>query len=124
VPFGGSNGLVWLFPFHTRGKYCHNGGMAFAPNQIAASSRPGVRDRDHGPFRWSPENDWFAGKKAAEAGGRCPLGAAMDSSGSHRAQVLPQRGMTSATKPVRVDGAGWKLQRSIVGSQTKMRRHG
>jgi hypothetical protein len=30
VPFGGSNGLVWLF-FSRRNKYCHNGGMAFAP---------------------------------------------------------------------------------------------
>jgi hypothetical protein len=38
VLFGGSDGLVWLL---SRGeKYCHNGGMAFAPHH-----RAGYRDR-------------------------------------------------------------------------------
>jgi hypothetical protein len=44
-----------------RDKYCHNGGMAFAPG--SASACLGVHDGDHGPFRRSPENSPFAGEK-------------------------------------------------------------
>jgi hypothetical protein len=38
--FGGRDELIRFF-FHTGRKYCHNGGMGFAPNQLAASARPG-----------------------------------------------------------------------------------
>jgi hypothetical protein len=38
IPFGGSNGLVCLFPLSRRSKYCHNGGMASAPSGCAMGS--------------------------------------------------------------------------------------
>jgi hypothetical protein len=78
--------------FHGDYKYCHNGGMGFAPNQLAASARQGSMKAHHGPSPWSPERAVMQGKSRAVRD-PCPLGAAMDSSASvHAREVLPQRG--------------------------------
>jgi hypothetical protein len=60
-------------------KYCHNGGIAFAPHHGRRLAR-GSMNGDHGPLRRSPENGRFAGRKAGGSRGPCLLGAAIDSS--------------------------------------------
>jgi hypothetical protein len=72
-------GRRWArLPAYSHEKYCHKGGMALAHQH--RSGWFGVQEHDHGPFRRSPENAWFAGKKPYRVRGPCPLGAAMDSS--------------------------------------------
>jgi hypothetical protein len=73
---------IWLC---RRKKYCHNRGMALAHPSRRASREgvpAGVRDRHHGPRRGPQEADRFAGEKGLGSAISCPLGAAMDSSGS------------------------------------------
>ena len=51
-------------------KYCPNGGMGFARDQLAASAAPGVREGDHGPFRRLLKTGGFAGETARVSGVR------------------------------------------------------
>ena len=82
MPFGGSDGLVCLFAFfRRREKYCHNGGMALAPNMAAAThlqTRPRVRGSR--PASWPPSaNRWPSlrengqGPRSTSLGGIDPL---------------------------------------------------
>ena len=54
------------FAFRSGKKYCHNGGMAFAPGSVLACL--GVHDDDHGPVRPSPETAVMQVKMRAGAG--------------------------------------------------------
>jgi hypothetical protein len=97
VPFGGRNGLVCL----SRGeKYCHNGGMAFAPEQAAAGS--GSMMAVMAPARGPQEAIYLQGKRLGVHDTR-PLGAGMASPAfcllCLTREVLPQRGMTFADHP-------------------------
>jgi hypothetical protein len=60
-----------LFAFHTGHKYCHNGGMGFAPSQLAASARPESLEAIMAPP--DPRNNCYAVKMRA-GGGSLPFG--------------------------------------------------
>jgi hypothetical protein len=91
------------FPFSRPEKYCHNGRGLVAEGVPAR----GVRDRHLGPHCGSQEAASLQGK-AAESGGPCPLGAAMDSSAfSEHAKYCHNGGM--ALRP--------PLRRPLAGVQ-------
>jgi hypothetical protein len=113
--------------FHCGHKYCHNGAWPFAHEH--GSDWLGVHFGDHGPFRRSPKNSWFAGENCAGPGS-VPFG---DRHGlvcllpSQREQVLPQRGhglRPPSRRHRRPRWRSWPFRRSLetAGLQGKYRR--
>jgi hypothetical protein len=91
------------------GKYCLNGGIAFAPNtaatQIASDCRaPGCPPAASWPLSWLPGSVFLQGKSVGVRDSR-PLGAAMDSSASCSPESIhegpSQSGINSLRRPAR-----------------------
>ena len=109
---GSGNRALWG-PQWTRlakhGKYCHNGGMAFAHQH--RSGWLGVQEGDHGPFRRSPERVFCRGN-SPQGPGSVPFGgsdgvvclAALGARGAHSDHSCRQS--LIATASTLIMGAG------------------
>jgi hypothetical protein len=77
-PFGVGDGLVRLPSFGSDQKYCHNGGMAFAPPSGSGNRRKAARDRGFMNSIWPHSNPSghppFAGKNCQRGPRSSPFG--------------------------------------------------